>query len=370
MAAASTPGILWCGDSHIDVGNYNNVGPISNGPTWAQLVNGSLGYNTVGRWMTGGTTPGNYGQFYAIAGNGIKLATSNSNPALPADESVYGGQYPQILADYPSIPSNYIICLEAGFNDITSTLSFGGGMWSQTTYTVTSGGFNAPAVNGTVTVTVNTTTGLSSATLGTSTFIIFPASLSLFAFTGLSGSNVTLTNTGNVTPGTVFPANATFQAYSYFFNSDALSRLQTIVTNLQLFGATKIVLITPVLYTLTPNYASQNATFATNTSTYWLNQLQTTYPAGSVSFPSVTIFDANAAWQTIFNSPLNYGIRNVSTDYLDDGSHGDIDGYMWYNSLHPTAALHRNMAMQFFSFLKGRGYIPLWQPAAFWGRSF
>lgn len=65
-------------------------------------------------------------------------------------------------------------------------------------------------------------------------------------------------------------------------------------------------------------------------------------------------FDLNSVFQDVFSDPAHYGFKFNYPGWMWSGA-PDPNQYMFWDSVHPSGAMHRRIADRFLQFLRARG---------------
>jgi lysophospholipase L1-like esterase len=345
--------IFYLGDSYLDAGNYkalsNGKGPeyFSNGQPWCAVVDTALGLPNVGRW----TSAGNHAPFgnnYSVAGSGINYSNTPTNTSLH-------GQVMKLLQDYPQgLPNNSLVVVAIGTNDVRAVIGFGG-IWttSSSEWRLGNAGFTVPALNATVTVSVTSTIGM---TTGPMNLLAFPTG-SVPAMLALievdpKGNTITLRNK-LAYPGTKIPEKAAFEVCGkWFLDEDLKILLGDINSVVAKHGQIVLVLLPPT--DMLPTYNRQsNQALVQQTWRYLYDEMRSLFPEQA---ESLLVFDLSSVFQDVFSDPTHYGFKVSYPGWLGTGSPEPND-YMFWDSFHPSASMHRYIAERFLAFLRSKGLI-------------
>jgi len=349
--AAAVTSIFYLGDSYLDDGNFkaltnkSAVEYFSNSEPWGNLVNHTLGLPAVGRWTpAGGRAP--LGNNYAVSGAGINYSPTPGNTSLH-------GQVAKLLADYPhGLPTNSLVVLAIGTNDVIAVVGFGG-IWSaqSTPWKLGPVDFTVPAANASVTVPVIDTAGMKP---GPNNLVIFSASSApiMMALTEINSaeSKVTLTNKF-AAPGTKVPANSSFGVCAKWFIDQEWPLFTADIKAIEADqGRVVLVLLPPT--DLLPNFNRQSTeTLARDTWRYCYDRMRN---LASEDKNRLMTFDLKPVFQDVFDDPAKYGIKFNYPGWNGSGS-PDPDNYMFWDYLHPSGSMHRYIAERFLQFLRTNG---------------
>jgi lysophospholipase L1-like esterase len=348
--ATALTNIIYLGDSYLDDGNIKALTTtkapdfFSNSAPWPTLVNRALGLPAVGRWTSAGSQSP-LGNNYAVSGAGISYSSTPTNTSLH-------GQVAKLLADYPhGIPANSLVVVAIGTNDVIGVAGFGG-IWStqSSPWKLGTEDFTVPAVGSAVTVPVASTVGMKG---GSNNLIIFPLPVpTMMELTQVNSEKGTVILTNKFgSPGTNIPANADFEVCGRWFIDQEwpqfISDLKSIVAD-----RGRLVLVLLPETDLLPQFNRQsNQALVLETWRYCYDKMRALVPKDT---NQLIKFDLNSVFQDVFSDPGHYGFKFNYPGWLWSGA-PDPNQYMFWDSVHPSGAMHRHIADRFLQFLRGRG---------------
>jgi lysophospholipase L1-like esterase len=353
-ASASLADVFYLGDSYLDDGNYKfltnphgNIAPFSsNSQPWSSVVNAALGLPNVGRWTDAGShSP--FGNNYAVCGAGINSSLTGTNTSLHS-------QIAKLLADYPhGLPSDSMVVIGIGTNDILQDISSFGGIWSTPTseWKLGNNGFTVPAVGKSVTVPVAGTTGMVPGTTSLVAFLTSSLPLVLaLTEVNANGNTVTLTNK-YAQPGSQLAPNAVFQICGRWFVDQDLQMLAGDIKSI-LADHGEVILVLPLPTNMLPVYNRQaNQALAHETWKYFYEKMRALVSNGAEKLVS---FDLKPIFEEEFADPSRYGFKFNYPGWMGTSS-PDPDQYMFWDVAHPSGLMHRHIAQRFLEVLHARG---------------
>ena len=144
------------------------------------------------------------------------------------------------------------------------------------------------------------------------------------------------------------PANQNATAITNLANasvSNVVGGVQTLITR---GGRNFIVFYLPDLGS-TPAFRSSPAnplaTLYTSTFNSGLQTALTTALGTAPAGTSITIVNARAFLDRIIATPATFGITNTTIGFLQNGSTGNVNQYLFFDSVHPTSTVQRLEAM-------------------------
>ena len=350
-AAAAVTNVFYLGDSYLDDGNYKALinQPIweyaSNSAPWGTVVNVALGLPTTGRWTPAGSQTA-LGNNYAVSGAGINYSSTPANTSLH-------GQAAKLLADYPhGLPAGSLVVIAIGTNDVMGVVGFGG-LWStqSSKWKLGNADFVVPAIDSSVTVSVTSTSGM---TPGPKNLVVFPTSpaLLIMALTQINRDEGTVVLTNKMgSPGSKILANSEFEVSGKWFVDQALPILAADIKSI-LADQGRVVLVLLPPTDLLPNFSRQsNQALVHDTWKYCYDKMSTLV---SQDTDRLMTFDLKPIFQDVFSDPTHYGFKLNYPGWKASGS-ADPDDYMFWDSVHPSGAMHRYIADRFLQFLRTKG---------------
>jgi lysophospholipase L1-like esterase len=349
--AAGLTNIFYLGDSYLDDGNYKALingsasEYASNSAPWSTVVNVTLGLPSTGRWTPAGSQSP-LGNNYAVSGAGINYSSTPTNTSLH-------GQAAKLLADYPhGLPGGSLVVIAIGTNDVMGVVGYGG-LWStQTTpWKLGNVDFTVPAVNSSVKVPVTSTAGMKP---GSNNLVIFSTSPApaMMALTQVNPeeSTVTLTNKFGA-PGTKILANSNFEVCGKWSIDQEWPIFTADIKSIEADqGHVVLVLLPPT--DLLPNFNRQsNQALVHDTWKYCYDKMSTIVSQDS---DRLMTFDLKPVFQDVFSDPTHYGFKLNYPGWKASGS-AYPDDYMFWDSVHPSGAMHRYIAERFLQFLRTKG---------------
>jgi phospholipase/lecithinase/hemolysin len=365
--AAGTPAftpsvglVLWCGDSYSDQSNFWALegiggGPDTNGNTFATEVLNYLGQNSNGRYTTAGSPPNALGQNYAVAGAGIG-AEQIANTTLP-------NQISKLLADYPDgLPENNLVVLSIGGNDIGPTIENNGGVFATnglaTQTWTTNANFTIPAINETVEVSVVSSQFCAAGTTSPpGTFYVSLPAGYIFNVTAVpDGTHITIANSLGFAEGTVIDSPVTFSQESVSLINGYVSAMATPIANLIAAGANIVWTLLQDVSTQ-PDLSAETYPSAHATWEYWTSAFAAgLYPTTA---KNVSIFDLASVFAAVTANPTSFGFKDATTSW-DNSTSMNANDLVYWDVVHPTAAMHRVIAQAFIAWLKKQGLVTLY----------
>lgn len=348
--AAALSNVFYLGDSLLDDGNYkalNHVTAEAYAQTWGAVVNVALGLPSVGRWTPAGSRSP-LGNNYAVAGAGINYSMTPTNTSLH-------GQIAKLLEDYPQgLPSNSLVVIGVGTNDIRSVIGFGG-IWttSASEWKLGSTGFTVPAANATVTVPVTSTTGM---TAGPLNLVVFPTGAGpvILALTEVDPkeNKITLTNKLGFPCVTIAP-NAAFAVCGKWFLDQEFPMLAADIKSVA-DRRGQIILVLPPRTDLLPEFNQKPLQNVAHDTWKYLYDKMSALAAQSGE--RIRTFDLKPIFQEVYANPAHYGFKFSYPGWLGSGA-PDPNEYMFWDLDHPSGSMYKYIAQRFVKFLHAQRLV-------------
>jgi lysophospholipase L1-like esterase len=349
--AAGLTNIFYLGDSYLDDGNYKALTNgsaseyASNSAPWSTVVNVTLGLPSTGRWTPAGSQSA-LGNNYAVSGAGINCSSTPTNTSLH-------GQAAKLLADYPhGLPAGSLVVIAIGTNDVMGVVG-SGGVWSTqySKWKLGNADFTVPAIDSSVTVPVTSTSGM---TPGPKNLVVFPINSApvIMALTQVNPGESIVTLTNKIgSPSSKISANSEFEVCGKWFIDQVLPILAADIKSIEADqGRVVLVLLPPT--DLLPNFNRQsNQALVHDTWKYCYDKMSTIVSQDS---DRLMTFDLKPVFQDVFSDPTHYGFKFNYPGWKASGS-AYPDDYMFWDSVHPSGAMHRYIAERFLQFLRTKG---------------